>query len=220
MCLFVIIAILRSEYADSSQKRSKSQILTKAGHSLLLFLLVPFVLIAGITLTNVIMGAINNGMLVNITGGGKASFGGQILVTSGNGAWIGGSGREQIEQNFINGSIDYSNLDLVKQYYKIKDLNFLVGIGSSSILLVLFALSALRFVQRIFDIILLYIISPVSISTIPIDDGSRFKLWRESLITKVLSAYGIILSMNLFFLIIPQINKITFYDNSFGNGLI
>jgi hypothetical protein len=220
LCLFVIMSIIRSEYVDANQKKTKGQILTKAGHSLLLFLLVPFVILAGITLTNVIMGAINGSMLLGVTGGGRASFGGQILVTSGNIAWIGGGNRLQIEQNFINGTFNYSDLDLVKRYYKLRDFNFFIGIGSSIVLLVLFALAALRFVQRIFDIILLYIISPVSISTIPIDDGSRFKLWRELLVTKVLSAYGIILSMNLFFLIIPQINKIQFYDNAFGNGLI
>ena len=220
LCIFIIISIIRSEYADANQKKSKSQILTKAGHSLLLFLLVPFVLLAGITLTNVIMSAINGSMLLGISGGGRASFGGQLLVTSGDSAWIGGSSRDRIEQGFINGTLDYMNLDLVKKYYKLRELNFLVGIGSGLVLLVLFALAALRFVQRIFDIILLYIVSPVSISTIPIDDGSRFKLWREMLVTKVISAYGIILSMNLFFLIIPQVNQITFYDSKFENGLI
>jgi hypothetical protein len=220
LCVFVIISIIRSEYAEPNQKKSKSQILTKAGHSLLLFLLVPFVLLAGITLTNVIMSAINSSMLLGVSGGVRASFGGQLLVTSGDSAWIGGANREAIEQGFINGTLDYTNLGLVKKYYHLKELNFLVGIGSGLVLLVLFALSALRFVQRLFDIILLYIVSPVSISTIPIDDGNRFKLWREMLVTKVISAYGIILSMNLFFLIIPQVNKITFYDSNFGNGLI
>ena len=220
LCVFVIISIIRSEYADANQKKSKSQILTKAGHSLLLFLLVPFVLLAGITLTNVIMSAINGSMLLGVSGGVRASFGGQLLVTSGDSAWIGGGNRDVVEQGFINGTLDYTNLGLVKKYYHLKELNFLVGIGSGLVLLVLFALSALRFVQRLFDIILLYIVSPVSISTIPIDDGSRFKLWREMLVTKVISAYGIILSMNLFFLIIPQVNKITFYDSNFGNGLI
>lgn len=87
-------------------------------------------------------------------------------------------------------------------------------------MLVMFVISAITFVQRIFDIVLLYIISPVSISTIPLDEGNRFKVWKDMLISKILSAYGIILVMNLFFLIIPQVYQIKFFDNSFQNGVV
>ena len=76
------------------------------------------------------------------------------------------------------------------------------------------------FVQRIFDIILLYIVSPASVSTIPLDDGGRFKIWREMLISKILGAYGIILSMNIFFLIVPQVANISFFGNAFKDGVV
>src|SRR5574344_2000284 len=52
LVVFVMIAIIRSEYVASENKKSKSQILGKAFQSFIIFLLVPFVLIAGITLTN------------------------------------------------------------------------------------------------------------------------------------------------------------------------
>jgi hypothetical protein len=222
LCVFVIIAIIRSEYTEGQQKRTKGQILIKAGHSFIIFLLIPFLLAAGILLTNAVMNAINGSMLMTASGGGgRTLFGGQILVTSGNDAYIGNANmRAEIERGFVTGALDYGNLDVVKQYYDLWHVNFTVGILSGAVLLVLFALAALRFVQRLFDIILLYVISPVSVATIPVDDGARFKLWREMLISKVLSAYGIILAMNLFFMIIPQVNRIRFYDDDFSNGLI
>ena len=40
------------------------------------------------------------------------------------------------------------------------------------------------------------------------------------MISKVLSAYGIILSMNLFFIIIPQVQTISFFANDFKNGIM
>jgi len=40
------------------------------------------------------------------------------------------------------------------------------------------------------------------------------------MISKVLSAYGIILSMNLFFIIIPQISEIVFFTDPFKNGIV
>jgi hypothetical protein len=221
LCIFTIIGILRSEYADGNQKKTKGQILAKAGQSFIIFLIIPFLLAAGIMLTNVVMSAIHGSMTIGVSGGGNTLFGGQILVTSGSNAFTGTiAEKARIEQMFITGQLDYANLDVVKKYYDLFHMNFFVGIASGLILLILFALAAIRFVQRIFDIVLLYIISPVSISTIPADDGRRFKLWREMLISKVLGAYGIILSMNLFFLIIPQTTKITFFANSFQNGIV
>ncbi|MCL2369687.1 MAG: hypothetical protein FWC80_00425 [Firmicutes bacterium] len=221
LCIFVIIAIIRSEYADAQHKKTKAQILAKAGQSLLIFLLIPFLLASGIVLTNVIMSAVNSSMLMNASGGERALFGGQVLVTAGHNAFIGPAGRRvEIEQMFITGALCYRDLSVVRRYYDLSNVNFVIGISSGVILLVLFALAALRFIQRIFDIILLYIVSPVSVSTIPVDDGARFKLWREMLISKVLSAYGIILAMNLFFLIIPQMIRIQFFDSGFQNGLI
>ena len=40
------------------------------------------------------------------------------------------------------------------------------------------------------------------------------------LVSKVLSAYGIILSMNIFFLVVPQISQITFFGNAFKDGIV
>ena len=62
LVVFVLVAIIRSEYANGENKKSKTLILGKAFQSFLLFLLVPFILIAGITLTNAVMGAINTSM--------------------------------------------------------------------------------------------------------------------------------------------------------------
>jgi len=222
LVVFVLVAIIRSEYANGENKKSKTLILGKAFQSFLLFLLVPFVLIAGITLTNAVMGAINTSMnpaLAEI--GGQATIGGQILVTSGQYAYIGpASERVAIEQMFLTGQLNYFDTSVVSTYYNLRSMDFLIGILGSVVIMVMFVMSAVTFIQRIFDIVLLYIISPVSVSTIPVDDGNRFRVWRDMIISKVLSAYGIIISMNLFFIIIPQVSAITFFADSFKNGIV
>ena len=222
LVVFVMIAIIRSEYAYGENKKSKAQIMGKAFQSFALFLMVPFILIAGITLTNAVMGAINTSMNpYALSVGGQATIGGQILVTSGQHAYIGDLGeRAAIEQMFLTGQLDYFDLGVVSQYYNLRSMDFLIGILGSIVIMVMFVMSAVTFIQRIFDIVLLYIISPVSVSTIPIDDGNRFRIWRDMIISKVLGAYGIILSMNLFFIIIPQVSSITFFTNSFKNGIV
>jgi len=155
LCIFVLMAIIKSEYADGQHKRTKAQILVKAGQSFIIFLIIPLLLAAGIMLTNAVMSAVNGSMLAGISGGGKTYFGGQILVTSGNGAYIGNESiRAEIERKFITGELDYNNLSVVKEYYDLWQMNFFIGLLSGLILLVMFALAALRFVQRLFDIVL------------------------------------------------------------------
>ncbi len=222
LVVFVLIAIIRSEYANGENKKSKALILGKAFQSFAIFLMVPFLLVAGITLTNVVMGAINQSMNPFVLEtGGTATIGGQILVTSGQHAYIGDESiRNEIERMFLTGELNYFDMGVVSQYYNLRNIDFLIGIFGSIVIMVMFVMSAVTFIQRIFDIVLLYIISPVSVSTIPVDDGARFKIWRDMTISKVLGAYGIILSMNLFFIIIPQISSIVFFDNAFKNGIV
>lgn len=220
--VFVIIAIIKSEAADPQHKKTKGQILVKSLQSFIIFLLIPFLLIAGIMLANVVVGAIHASMTGSMLDGNTAStIGGQILVTSGYDAYIGPAGsRAEIERMFVTGQLDYNSLSIVKRYYDLSEMNFFVGIAGGLVILVMFVMSAVMFVQRIFDIILLYIVSPASVSTIPLDDGGRFRIWREMLVSKVLSAYGIILSMNIFFLVVPQISQITFFGNAFKDGIV
>ena len=220
--VFVIVAIIKSEAADPQHKKTKGQILVKSLQSFIIFLLIPFLLIAGIMLANVVVGAIHASMTGSMLDGNTAStIGGQILVTSGYDAYIGPAGsRAEIERMFVTGQLDYNSLSVVKRYYDLSEMNFFVGIAGGLVILVMFVMSAVMFVQRIFDIILLYIVSPASVSTIPLDDGGRFRIWREMLVSKVLSAYGIILSMNIFFLVVPQISQITFFGNAFKDGIV
>lgn len=222
LVVFVLIAIIRSEYAYGENKKSKGQILGKAFQSFAIFLMVPFILVAGIALTNTVMSAINMSMNPYFaTTGGTTSIGGQILVTSGQYAYIGETAaRSEIERMFLTGELNYFDMSVVTQFYNLRNLDFLIGIFGSIVIMVMFVMSAVTFIQRIFDIVLLYIVSPISVSTIPVDDGNRFKIWRDMTISKVLGAYGIILSMNLFFIIIPQVSSITFFADAFKNGIV
>lgn len=221
--VFTIVAIIKSETQEfDGKKASKGHILTKSGHALLIFLVIPFVLLSAIILTNVVMQSINgamNGALA--TGSTHSSIGGQILVTSGYDAYIGPAGqRAIIEGKFITGQLDYNNIGVVQKYYNLSDMNFFVGISGSLIILIMFSISALTLIQRIFDVLFLYITSPAIISTMPLDDGEKYRRWLQLLIAKLICGYAIILSMNLFFMIIPLINRISFFNNTFKDGVV
>lgn len=216
LIVFTIIAIIKSNYQE---KQNWKTVLSKTFQSFIIMILIPFTVVIGIMLTNVIMSSINQAMQIYPTGS-QGTIGGQFLVTIGCNSYIGNEEQEVIEAMFVSGELSYAKLSVVKQYYDITSLNYVIGLLGSLVMLIMFVISAITFVQRIFDIVLLYIISPVSISTIPLDEGNRFKVWKDMLISKILSAYGIILVMNLFFLIIPQVYQIKFFNSSFQNGVV
>ena len=216
LIMFTIIAIIKSNYQE---KQNWKTVLSKTGQAFFIMLLIPFTVLVGVMLTNTIISSINQAMNV-YPSSGQGTIGGQFLITIGHDAYKGLIDQSTAEAMFVSGELNYAKLSVVKQYYDITELNYVIGLLGSLVMLVMFVISAITFVQRIFVIVLLYIISPVSISTIPLDEGNRFKVWKDMLISKILSAYGIILVMNLFFLIIPQVYQIKFFDNSFQNGVV
>lgn len=66
---------------------------------------------------------------------------------------------------------------------------------------------AIRLIKRVYDIVLLYLIMPVSISSIPLDDGVSFKNWLEIFTNKITIIYSSVLVINLFYFIYPIINE-------------
>jgi hypothetical protein len=89
-----------------------------------------------------------------------------------------------------------------------------VGLGIAVIVAVV------NLAKRVYEIVFLYLVMPISMSTLPIDDGARFKNWRETFVSKVVLAYGTVLSVNIFMLILPLISQMKI-DNvsSFANSV-
>lgn len=76
------------------------------------------------------------------------------------------------------------------------------------VILVIIALvwSMLGLVKRVFDLVMLFMMLPLISATIPLDDGARLKTWRDTVVSKVILAYGAVLSVNVFIMLVPMIN--------------
>ena len=95
---------------------------------------------------------------------------------------------------------------------EMKSFNFWTAYLVVIVILVALIFSMLGLVKRIFDIVMLFIVLPLISATIPLDDGARFKQWRDTVVSKIMLAYGALLSVNVFLLIVPTINSIDFTD--------
>ncbi len=107
---------------------------------------------------------------------------------------------------FENKDRDYERLPWVE----LESFNMFVAYLVVVIMLVAIIWSMLSLVKRIYDLVLLFIALPLVAATIPLDDGARFKQWRDSVISKVVLAYGVVFSINIFLLITPLLNDINF----------
>lgn len=90
--------------------------------------------------------------------------------------------------------------------------NFLTAYLVVIVMIVALVFCMLGLVKRVFDIVMLFITLPLISATIPLDDGARFKSWRDTVVSKVVLAYGAVLSVNVFLLIMPLINGLQFED--------
>ncbi len=89
----------------------------------------------------------------------------------------------------------------------ITTFNFLVAAIVAVALIIVMIQAVIGLTGRIFNVVFLFLCAPIVIATVPLDDGARFKLWRETAISKVLLAYGTVIAVNVFILILPLITN-------------
>ncbi|MCD8372999.1 MAG: hypothetical protein LUD27_06850 [Clostridia bacterium] len=81
-------------------------------------------------------------------------------------------------------------------------------------------IAVVNMAKRLFEIVYCYLVMPVAMSTLPLDDGARFKNWREMFVSKIILAFGTVLSVNVFTLLLPIITNMKISGmGSFGNAL-
>jgi len=78
------------------------------------------------------------------------------------------------------------------------------------------------FIRRIFEIILLYIVSPLFVAPMPLDEGAKFKAWKDAFIGKCISGFSSIIMLRLFLMFMPMIwtSGIRFAPDEFSDNLL
>ncbi len=96
--------------------------------------------------------------------------------------------------------------------------DFILGYFAAVIVLVALVSACLGLGKRVYDLVILFLSLPLIASTIPLDDGARFKVWRETVISKVILAYGAVFAVNVFMIMLPMITTMP-VDGIGGNIL-
>ncbi len=211
--IFAVFAIIRS-ISSEKENMTPAQIYIKVGKTLLTFIFIPAAMAILIYFTNVLMQT-----LYKTTLGGSPDGLGRFLA----GAFGQGARKGGIPENFyLSSEFDYTSTSSMKDYVNLKEYDFFFSwIGGIAILLAL-ASSLLMFVDRAISIVILFIAAPISLSTAVIDDGQRFKLWRDQFLVKFLTGYGCIIGLNIYALVIAAItsDNLIFFENGTINNLM
>lgn len=68
--------------------------------------------------------------------------------------------------------------------------------------------------KRIFEIVVLYLLMPAAMSTLPLDDGARFKNWMETFISKLIMVFGAVIGLRVYLILLQVACSITISSNN------
>lgn len=112
----------------------------------------------------------------------------------------------------IGRPVSYRRQILVNQMYQMSQMNMIIGFLGILIVLGVYVNFAFALIQRIVEMIVLYIMSPITLAMYPIDNGQAFQSkFVQPFYKKAIAVYSIILSLNLFFMLFPLFNAVQFF---------
>jgi hypothetical protein len=208
LCIaFTLYATARSALDfDFENKRPVGKILGSLGKAGVTFLLIPFFAMFAIRLSNVVMVQVYNVTQTESLSVSDTVF--QISAMSANKDAGHNLGPSQsfttgMRANYNNGG--WKDVKKVEQNFDLKKFDYILGYGLSIFMIIIFGTIAFTFVQRLFEIMLLYISAPFFVSSMPLDDGQKYSAWRDMFIAKLASSMGTIALVNLFLMSVPLI---------------
>lgn len=221
LIIFTIATVIKNIV---TMKKEHTKTMGQMVGSLLLFGLTAFILIISIHMSNEILSILNR-MLEQ----GDIRFSQRLFDIAAEKSWMSGYDinnwnismtADEIAGVWGNGTPADGLLDA-------RNFNYFVGFVSSIAVLVIAAMAVLGLIKRLFDVVFLFLTSPLIIATIPSDDGAKFRMWREQVISKVVLAYGSVFAFNIFLILINLTTKIEFFlpgsydgQGEFYNGIV
>ena len=112
------------------------------------------------------------------------------------------SGEFYLDYTFSSKGVVFQN------FYSYKNVNIIVLVFCSILIVGILFKAVFGVAARIFDIILLYLMYPAVCATIVMDDGARFKNWVQEFTGALLSVYGIVIGINIVLIFFPIIDGI------------
>ncbi|MBS6955196.1 MAG: hypothetical protein KH230_18410 [Enterocloster asparagiformis] len=112
---------------------------------------------------------------------------------------------DELRREYLSGKKDYKSLLDSGMDFSPAKFDYIMGFVAVIFMILMFVGLIIQFIRRLLELVMLYIVSPFFVATIPADDGSMFKRWREMFVAKFLAGFGVIFALKIFLLLLPLI---------------
>lgn len=225
--IFSIISVTRSMFTDDSEK-SLGPILRQIGKSFATYVVIPIFVIFSVNLASVVLLKLDDILTIN-TNGADLTFGNTLFMVLSFGeetddyahCSVSPTFTDDARATFYHNNTKYERSANTSEYFYFSYFKILGGLVLSGYIIVLLALAIILFVTRVFDLILLFLVSPYFAASISLDGGERFADWRKLFIAKLVSGFGLVIMMKLFVgIVLPIVTDgtVIFSTNAFINA--
>ena len=108
-------------------------------------------------------------------------------------------------------TFDVRDYALVFEYYNTLKYNYLIGYVAGITILFLLLQLLIGVIRRVFELAILFVVSPAVVALMPLDGGDKFKTWKDAFIQRVFSAYGPIIGLNLVFMVLEVLQTVRLF---------
>lgn len=117
--------------------------------------------------------------------------------------------RKESESLVASGTISYWNIAAISQIYDYSKINYLLLIFGGCIVIKTLYYTCFGMIVRLYQCGMLFIISPAVIGMSPVNESGLGK-WRSEFVGQAISAYGVVLALNIFFVLVRVLLSIDF----------
>lgn len=197
--IFTVVAVMRSTIDfNFDGRRSVSVIMTNFATSCITFLVLPVFCYGLVDLSSRCMTALFTATSMS----GCMSITDNLFLMSVKSS-VADSKYDAFKTLLSNNTMYWSDLTHVNSYIGGADgVDYFVGfIGAILLIVNLLGMCAV-FIQRVLEVVILYVVSPFFVATMPLDDGERFNKWRRTFIGRLCMGVGMIVGLNIVMMVI------------------
>lgn len=216
---FTVFAVARASL-DLSGKFAVGEVLRRSMKALLTFFVLQFMVLAVMSLGNYTLTAVDDmfsiaigkeagtddlrlaNVIFTVSATGAAKDGNTDITKGSLYKYYIGPGMEAYSETTGESGLLF-NREAVYDDFNITKIDYVIGAISTIFMLYIMFCSLFFFVQRVFEIVFLYLVSPFFVASMPLDGGQRFSTWREMFVAKCIASYGVVITMRLYFIFLP-----------------
>lgn len=135
-----------------------------------------------------------------------------------NNVYRNGSMDDALRRSYLNETKDCTDVDTVEGDFDLTEINYILLLSGSYIFLRLLLTCIIQFIERLFNLVLLYITGPLFASSMSLDEGGKFQGWLQGFVLQLLGAFGTVFVMRIYLIIMPLLSSsaIVFFPNTEG----